>query len=95
MKPWMAFSLRRRQPKFMRQTVAAGAVLHLEQRAFIVLDDRRDHLQLALGLGELQRGLHLVALALQLFLVCGDALGALGRDVFDAVQVLDFLGTGQ
>ena len=66
--------------------------MQLQQRAGVIGDDGGHHLQLAVGLGELQRGLHLVALAHALFLVGGDAFGPLGGDVLDPVEVLDLLG---
>ena len=69
------------------------AVLKLQQGAGFVGHDGGDHLQLAVGLGELQGGLHVVALAHALFFIGGDAFGTLGGDVFDAVEVLDFFRT--
>lgn len=44
------------------------AVLQLEQGAFSILHLGGDHLQLAFGLRELERGLHLVALAARVLL---------------------------
>ena len=54
-----------------------------------------DHLQLAVGLGELQGGLHFIALPDSLFFVGRDALCALGGDVLDAIEVLYLVGAGQ
>ena len=70
-----------------------GSVLQLQQGAGFVGHYGGDHLELAVGLGELQGGLHVVALAHALFFIGGDAFGPFGGDVFDAVEVLDFFRT--
>ena len=73
-----------------------GAVLQLQQRlALRVGYYGSNHLQLAIGLGELQGGLHFIALAHALFFVGSDAFGSFGRDVFDAIEVFDLFGTIQ
>ena len=46
-------------------------------------------------MGELQSGLHLVALAHTFFFVGGDAFGPLGGNVFDAVEVFDLFSAIQ
>src|SRR5690606_3938065 len=57
----------------------------------IIEGDAPAHVEYVVAGCPLERGLQLEALTLALLVICGDALGGLGRDVLDAVDVVDDL----
>ncbi len=66
-------------------------VLHFQYRPIRIRENRAQALELAVLLGELQRGLHFVTLPDALFFVGGNPFGAPRGDVLDPVQRANLL----
>ena len=95
LKPSCVRLARRRSPLLSRVMVAPGSVGEPHDLAVVVGGRSLAHVEHLLAHGPLEGGLELEALALALLVVGGDALGRLGGDVLDAVDVVDDLGVAE